>query len=145
MPPIRRSGFVSFGNNDIDFKECCPEKMSKVCGISLRREIQRKTSRYLSSSNGKYKSCSTSIIDVDTLQIDARIAHYKEKLDEKLSNIDELSEEKIHLIVNKYLRKIGGYLRSFDLLEDEEAAVEEEKYQTAFEETEDDGDEYDNK
>jgi hypothetical protein len=82
------------------------------------------------------------IIDVDTLIIDARIAHYKEKLDQKLSNRDELSEEEIQLIVKKYLRKIGGYLKSFDLLEDEEeAAAEEEEYQTAFEETEDEDDE----
>uniref|UniRef100_A0A914QNE1 Uncharacterized protein n=1 Tax=Panagrolaimus davidi TaxID=227884 RepID=A0A914QNE1_9BILA len=66
---------------------------------------------------------------------------YKEKLDEKLSNRDELSEEEIQIIVKKYLRKIGGYLKSFDLLEDEEAAPEEEEYQNAAEETKDEDDE----
>uniref|UniRef100_A0AC35FEM4 Uncharacterized protein n=1 Tax=Panagrolaimus sp. PS1159 TaxID=55785 RepID=A0AC35FEM4_9BILA len=38
--------------------------------------------------------------------------------------------------IKKYLRKIGGYLKSFDLLEGKEAAGEEE-YLTAFEEPDD--------
>ena len=60
-------------------------------------------------------------------------------LDEKLANKEDLSEEDIQLIVKKYLGKIGGYLKCFDLLE-EEAVEEEDEYLTAFEATDDEED-----
>ena len=73
-------------------------------------------------------------IDNTTIEVDERIAKYKEMLDEKLANKEDLSEEEIQMIVKKYLGKIGGYLKCFDLLE------EEDEYLTAFEATDDEED-----
>ena len=78
-------------------------------------------------------------IDNTTIEVDERIAKYKEMLDEKLANKEDLSEEEIQMIVKKYLGKIGGYLKCFDLLE-EEAVEEEDEYLTAFEATDDEED-----